>query len=63
MKYLIISLLGFFIFDNAFALSVNMDEPKTIKSDKIEYDLKSEEMMASGNTEIINEYGQTITSD
>jgi len=63
MKYLITSLLGLFVCSNSFALSVNMDEPKTIKSDKIEYNIKSEEMTASGNTEIINESGQKIKSD
>ena len=60
MKYLTSSLLAMFIFSKAFALGVDMDAPKTIKSDKIEYDLKSEEMKTSGNTEITNTSGQTI---
>ena len=60
MKYLISSLLGLFVFYSAFALGVDMNAPKTIKSDKIEYDLKSEEMKTAGNTEITNTTGQTI---
>ncbi len=60
MKYLTSSLLFGCIATTAFALGVDMDAPKTIKSDKIEYDLKSEEMKTSGNTEITNTSGQTI---
>ena len=60
MKYLTSSLTGLFIFSSALALGVDMDAPKTIKSDKIEYNLKSEEMKTSGNTEITNASGQTI---
>ena len=36
------------------AMSVNMDEPRTIVADKIEYDVKSETIKTSGNTEITN---------
>lgn len=60
MKYLISSLLVSSIFNNAFALDIDMDTPKTIKSDKIEYDLKSEQIKTSGNTEITNDSGQKI---
>ncbi len=60
MKYLILSFWYLFFITNAFALGVNLNEPKTIKSDKIEYDVKSQEMQASGNTEITNQSGQTI---
>lgn len=45
---------------NAFALGVNLDEAKTIKSDKIEYNVKSEEMKTSGNTEMTNASGQRV---
>lgn len=45
---------------NAFCLGMNFDEAKTIKSDKIEYNLKSEEIKASGNTEVTNASGQKI---
>lgn len=60
MKYLTSSLLGLCAFGSAFALGVDMNAPKTIKSDKIEYDFKSETMKTSGNTEITNSTGQTI---
>ena len=45
---------------NALALGVNLDEAKTIKSDKIEYNVKSEEMKTSGNTEMTNASGQRV---
>ena len=60
MKYLVSSLLCLCTATKVFALGVDMDSPKTIKSDKIEYDLKSEEIKTSGNTEITNASGQTI---
>ena len=60
MRYLTSSLLCLFVVHNAMALGVNLDEPKTIKSDKIEYNIKSEEIKTSGNTEITNASGQKI---
>ena len=48
---------------NAFCLGVNMDEPKTIKSDKIYYNIKTEEMKTSGNTEMTNASGQRVKLD
>jgi LPS-assembly protein len=48
---------------NAFALGVNMDEAKTVKSDSIEYDIKSQELKTSGNTEVTNASGQRIKLD
>lgn len=45
---------------NAFCLGVDMEEPKTIKSDKVYYNVKSEEIKASGNTEMSNESGQRV---
>ena len=39
---------------NAFCLGVDTDSPKTLKSDKIYYNVKSEEIKASGNTELTN---------
>lgn len=42
------------------ALGVNLDEPKTIKSDAIEYDIKTEELKTSGNTEMTNASGQRV---
>ena len=69
MKYLISFLLISFIATDAHALgvnvdlNVNMDEAKTIKSDVIEYNMGTEEIKASGNTEIKNASGQQMKSD
>ena len=49
---------------NSFAManmSVNVDEPKTITADKIEYDLKNAVIKTSGQTEIVNKSGQRMT--
>ena len=43
------------------AASVDMETPKTITADKIEYDVKTETIKTSGNTEIVNESGQRMT--
>ncbi len=48
---------------DAFALGVNMDEAKTVKSDEIEYNIKSQEIKTSGNTEVVNASGQRIKLD
>lgn len=45
----------------AHAASIDFDEPKTIRADKIEYDVKSEVIKTSGNTEITNASGQRMT--
>ena len=45
---------------NAFCLGVDTDSPKTLKSDKIYYNVKSEEIKASGNTELTNTAGQRV---
>ena len=45
---------------NAFCLGVDTDSPKTLKSDKIYYNVKSEEIKTSGNTELTNDAGQRI---
>ena len=60
MKVLISSLFGLFIATNAMALGLNLDEPKTIKSEKIEYNAKSAKIETSGKTEIVNKSGQVI---
>ena len=44
-----------------FAIAVDANAPKTIKSDKIEYDVKSGTIKTSGNTEITNASGQRMT--
>ena len=46
---------------HAVALDVNVNEPRTIIADKIEYDFKSETIKTSGNTEIVNKSGQRMT--
>lgn len=46
---------------NADAMSVNMDEARTITADRIEYDVKSETIKTVGNTEIVNQSGQRMT--
>ncbi len=43
------------------AASVDLEAPKTITADKIEYDVKSETIKTSGDTEIVNESGQRLT--
>ena len=63
MKYLNSSLLLCLIATNAVALGINLDESKSIKSDFIEYNVKTEELKAVGNTEIINASGQKVKSD
>ena len=60
MKKLNAFLLCSLYLPNAFGLGVNMDEAKTIKADKIKYNIKSEELQTSGNTEMTNASGQRI---
>ena len=43
------------------AASVDIDTPKTITADKIEYDVKSGTLKTIGDTEIVNETGQRMT--
>ena len=40
--------------------AMNMDEPKTIVADKIEYNVKSTQIQTHGNTTITNQSGQTL---
>lgn len=63
MKRLKSSLLFCLMTSNAVAIGINLDEAKSIKSDFIEYNVKTEEMKASGNTEIVNKSGQKVKSD
>ena len=67
MKKITPFLLCFVPCANVFALNVNlnlnMEEPKTIKANKIEYNVKSEQVKTSGNTEITNTLGEKVTSD
>lgn len=49
------------LYTSAFGASIDMDSPKTITADKIEYDLKTETIKTSGDTEIVNQTGQRMT--
>ena len=60
MKYIVSFLLYCLCVTSVFALGINTEEAKTIKSDKIEYDLKSQELKTSGNTEMTNASGQKV---
>ena len=60
MKYLNIFLFSMLYVQNSFGLGVNLDEAKTIKADKLEYNIRSEEIHASGNTEMTNASGQKV---
>ena len=63
MRYVASFLSGYLFITTAFALGVDMDGAKTIKSDKIEYNIKTEEIKATGNTEITNASGQKVRAD
>ena len=63
MRNVIPFLLIYFYAYGATALSLQMDEAKTITSDVIEYNVKTEEMKASGNTEMTNASGQRVKLD
>lgn len=67
MKKITPFLLCFIPCANVFALDVglnlNLEEPKTIKANKIEYNVKSEHIKTTGNTEITNTLGERVTSD
>ena len=45
----------------AYGASVDIETPKTIVSDKIEYDTKTDTIKTSGSTEITNQTGQRMT--
>ena len=60
MRYFISFLSVYLFISNAMSLGINFDEPKTIKSDAIEYNVKTEEIKTSGNTEMINASGQRV---
>lgn len=61
MKRACIMILSGIVCSAARAASVDLDQPKTIIADKIEYDIKSESIQTSGKTEIINQSGQRMT--
>ena len=62
MKKIYSFLMGLFIFNaSCYALSVDTNEPRLIVADKIEYNVKAEEIKTVGNTEITNKSGQRMT--
>ena len=61
MRFLNASLLVMIFVVPALAMSVDMTQPRTITADRIEYDVKSESIKTSGNTEIVNASGQRLT--
>ena len=55
-------ILGILLFcRDVFAVSVDLNSPKTIKADKIEYNMKSGTIKTIGKTEISNKSGQKMT--
>ncbi|MGN0916823.1 MAG: LPS-assembly protein LptD [Candidatus Enterousia sp.] len=61
MKKSIILFVSYMIMSCAYGVGVDINAPKTITADKIEYDIKSETIKTSGNTEITNANGQRLT--
>jgi len=61
MRRPLLAIFSVFFCTAAGAATVDLDQPKTIIADKIEYDVKSESIQTSGNTEIINQSGQRMT--
>ena len=57
----LLSFLLLFISSPLFAITMDVRDPKTIKSEKIEYDVKSGAIKTSGKTEITNTSGQRMT--
>ena len=45
----------------SYAITVDANDPRTIVADRIEYDVKSETIKTSGQTEIVNTSGQRMT--
>ena len=54
MKKLLLIFLNILFIASSHAVSINVEEPRTIVADKIEYDVKSETIKTSGTTKITN---------
>ncbi|MBQ0013241.1 MAG: LPS-assembly protein LptD [Proteobacteria bacterium] len=59
-------LLGFFLvyfltYNYVYAVALDAESPKTIKANKIEYNVKTKSIATSGKTEITNVAGQKLT--
>ena len=61
MKKTHLILFAMLVPEIAGALSIDPNQPTSIKADKIEYDLKSETIKTTGKTEITNQSGQKLT--
>lgn len=61
MIRLLLFFICMFYFSASYAVSVDLEEPRTIVADKIEYNVKTEEIKTHGNTEITNKSGQRMT--
>ena len=61
MKRLSLFFIFYMTFSAVYAASIDIDAPKTITAEKIEYDVKTETIKTSGETEIVNQSGQRMT--
>ncbi|MFQ6778074.1 MAG: LPS-assembly protein LptD [Alphaproteobacteria bacterium] len=61
MKYIKFAVLCYLVITSGYADVIDMNSPKTIVSDKIEYDVKSASIKTTGKTEITNTNGQHLT--
>lgn len=61
MKRIVPIFVALFGATRAVAISFDVNQPKTITADKIEYNVKSETIKTHGDTEIVNASGQRMT--
>ncbi len=61
MKKLVVFLIVYATYTAANGAAIDVDTPKTITADKIEYNAQTETIKTTGNTEIVNASGQRMT--
>ena len=61
MKRILFAFMPVLLIRTAFAVSVDMNEPTTIRAERVEYNLKSATLKTVGKTEITNKSGQKMT--
>ncbi len=61
MKKLVVFLIVYATYAAANGAAIDVDTPKTITADKIEYNAQTETIKTTGNTEIVNASGQRMT--
>lgn len=61
MKKINLFLILCFCTAPAYSASIDINTPKTINADKIEYDVQNKTIKTSGETEIVNQSGQRMT--